>query len=221
MQRKIIRIIFFILTSAVLGAGYIIIIYLKTPKSKNSTPKEITADLDRNSIPESYSLKNSRLTISENSIIIWQSPSDWQIDDVIIADSNNDGVLDINLSLWKAGNFGTSRPFWVKANDMSVKNHFFIYNLVNGKIKPIWGSSNLVVPNCEFRVADVNGSGENSLIVTEGEYTQKPACKGNYVAIWKWNGWGFSNEWRSSKGNFVNLKIKKNDGENRIVVDSF
>ena len=178
------------------------------------------ADLDNNLVPENYNLENGKLTITENEKMIWQSPSDWWIDDFAFADSNNDGVVDINLSLWKSGSFGTSKPFWVKENDMSVKNHFFILDFSGGSIKQVWGSSNLAEPNCEFKIADVDNDGKNDLVVIEGDYSQKPNCAGNYVAVWKWNDWGFSNEWRSEKGNFTNLEIEKIDGKSYIVVDT-
>ena len=152
--------------------------------------------------------------------MIWQSPSNWWIDDFVLADSNNDGIVDINLSLWKSGSFGTSKPFWVKENDMSVKNHFFVLDFSDGSIKQVWGSSNLVEPNCEFKIADVDNDGKKDLVVVEGDYSQKPECDGNYVAVWKWNDWGFSNEWRSEKGNFANLEIEKIDGKSYIVVDT-
>ncbi|MDD5590260.1 MAG: CapA family protein [Candidatus Portnoybacteria bacterium] len=183
--------------------------------------KEETADLDNDSTSEIYSLKNGLLTIMENSKIVWQSPDDWWIDDFILADSNSDGISDINLSLWKAGDFGSSKPFWVKENDMDVKNHFFIFDFIDDAMKQIWGSSNLGKPNCEFQIADIDNDGKNDLIVIEGDYSQKPKCNGNYVAVWKWNDWGFSNEWRSEKGVFSNLEIEKNDGKSYIVVDFF
>jgi hypothetical protein len=180
-------------------------------------------DLDNDSIFENYNLENGKLIITENKKTIWQSPSNWWIDDFVIADSNNDGVLDINLSLWKAGNFGSSKPFWIDENEMSVKNHFFVLDFVDNKVKQIWCSSNLSNPNCEFKIADINNDGKNELIVIEGDYSQRPKykCNGNYVAIWKWNNWGFFNEWRSTKGNYINLKIDKNDKGNYIVVDAF
>jgi len=195
-------------------------IYTEGYKTDNVVSKMKSADLDNNSFQETYLLKNGQLSIAENSKIIWQSPDDWWVDDFILADANNDGVFDINLSLWKSGNFGTSKPFWIKENDMSVKNHLFVYDLINGKMKIIWGSSNLGVPNCEIKMTDINGDNENELIVLEGDYTQKPSCKGYYLAVWKWNGWGFSNEWRSEKGDFSNLEIEKIDGKNHIVIDS-
>lgn len=195
-------------------------IYNDSSKNGGIISKQELADLDNDSVPENYNLENGRLTIMENEKMIWQSPSDWWIDDFILADSNNDGIEDINLSLWKSGNFGTSKPFWVKKNDMSVKNHFFVLDFLNGAIKQVWGSSNLGEPNCEFKITDVDNDGKNDLVVIEGDYSQKPNCEGNYVAVWKWNDWGFSNEWRSEQGNFSDLEIEKIGGKSYIVVNT-
>ena len=183
--------------------------------------KEKKHDLDSNLIQETYTLESGQLIVVENLKTVWQSPDDWWIDDFVLNDSNNDGIIDINLSVWKPGNFGSSKPFWVEENDMSIKNHFFIFDFVDGKIKPIWQSSNLAVPNCEFTFADIDDDGNNDLIVIEGDYLQTFECIGNYVAVWKWNGWGFSNEERGEKGNYTNLKIEEIDGKNLIFFDSF
>jgi poly-gamma-glutamate capsule biosynthesis protein CapA/YwtB (metallophosphatase superfamily) len=196
------------------------VIRTKDLKRDDIVSKKETADLDNDSVPETYTLNNGQLSIVEISKVIWQSPANWWIDDFVLADSNNDGIIDLNLSVWKAGNFGSSKPFWVKENDTSIKNHFFIFDLVNGIIKPVWQSSNLTAPNCEFKIIDVDGDGKNDLIVVEGDYSQKPMCNGNYVATWKWNDWGFSNEWRSEKGNFSNIEIERNNGINYIMFDS-
>lgn len=181
---------------------------------------EQSADLDTDLAIENYQLVNKQLTISESQKIIWQSPIDWQVDSFFLADANNDGLVDINLSVWKAGDFGTSQPFWVKENDMSVKNHFFIFNLVDDQAKALWQSSNLEKPNCEFMLADIDNDQENDLIVIEGEYLDDTSCQGKYLAIWKWNDWGFTNQWRSLEDDFTNLQIKGNNKQNYVVVDS-
>lgn len=199
---------------------YAATIYLKNSQNNGIVSRQEQADLDNNSIKETYILENGNLTILQNSKMVWQSPAEWWIDDFILADSNNDGVTDINLSLWKAGNFGSSKPFWVKENDMSVRNHFFVLDFMNEAVKQVWGSSNLAEPNCDFQIADVDKDGKNDLVVIEGDYSQKLKCDGNYLAVWKWNDWGFSNEWRNEKGNFSGLEIEKIDGKSYIVVDT-
>ena len=137
-------------------------IYEITFEDNRIISKQEEKDLDNDSIFENYNLENGKLIITENKKTIWQSPSNWWIDDFVIADSNNDGVLDINLSLWKAGNFGSSKPFWIDENEMSVKNHFFVLDFVDNKVKQIWCSSNLSNPNCEFKIADINNDGKMS-----------------------------------------------------------
>jgi poly-gamma-glutamate synthesis protein (capsule biosynthesis protein) len=196
------------------------VIYGNASENDKIISKQEQADLNNNSVLENYDLENGRLTITENGKMTWQSPGDWWIDDFVLADSNNDGITDINLTLWKAGSFGSSKPFWVKENDMSVKNHFFVLDFINGTVKQVWGSSNLVEPNCEFQITDIDNDGKNDLVVIEGDYSQKPKCSGNYVAVWKWNDWGFSNEWRSEEGNFSGLEIEKISGKSYIIVDT-
>lgn len=188
------------------------------PKSKYAFMQS-AVNSDNDSIVERFSLKKGRLTISKGLKTIWKSPSDWQIDSYFIADSTNDGNININLSLWKPGSFGTSKPFWVEKNDMSIKNHFFVYSLVDNEIKMEWGSSNLAKPNCEFQLADIDEDGKNDLIVIEGEYQDNASCSGEYIAVWKWGQWGFVNEWRSEKGNYKNLRIERLDNKNYIVTD--
>lgn len=195
-------------------------IYRDVLESGKIISKQKRADLNNNLVFETYILENGKLTITENKKTIWQSPNDWWIDDFVLADSNNDGIININLSLWKSGSFGTSKPFWIKEDDMSVKNHFFILDFSSGSIKQVWGSSNLAKPNCEFKIADIDNDGKNDLVVIEGDYLPEPKCTGNYVAIWKWNDWGFSNEWRSEEGGFTNLEVEKIDGKNYIIVDN-
>lgn len=181
---------------------------------------EQRADLDDDLITEDYRLMNKQLLITEGNKILWQSPDDWQVDSFFLADADNDGLVDINLSVWKAGSFGTSQPFWVKENDMSIKNHFFVFNLVDDQIKALWQSSNLEKPNCEFILADIDDDKKNDLVVIEGEYGKNSSCEGKYLAIWKWNDWGFSNHWRSSEGKFVNLQVEEHNNQNYITINS-
>jgi len=182
--------------------------------------KQIQADIDSDFNIENYSLNKGCLTITENTNQIWASPPEWWIDDFVIADSNNDGILDINLSLWKQGDFGPSRPFWVDENDPRIRNHFFILNLVDGNIKTVWGSSNLSQPNCEFKIDDVDNDGKNDLVVLEGDYGHSVGGQAEYIAVWHWNQWGFMHKWRSSKACFCNLEIESIDNKKYILADN-
>lgn len=146
-------------------------------------------DLDGDGIPEKYTLRDGRITVLSGDRVIWRSPDNWWVDFFFLGDANNDGTPELNLLVWKEGSFGLYKPFWVKEEDSSVKNHLFIFKLEKGNFKPVWQSSNLDRPNYRIALIDLNGDGENELVVTEGSYTD-PGKK--EMTLWKWNGWGFS-----------------------------
>lgn len=165
------------------------ICYARKPLLQARLVKNRRFDLDRDGTPEDYSLRDGKLEVAKGSQIIWHSQDDWWVDDFFLGDANNDGVSELSLLVWKSGSFGPHKPFWITQEDMSVKNHLFIFKLAGGVIKPVWQSSNLDRPNYEAALTDLDGDGENELMVTEGDYAdpgKREAC------IWKWNGWGFS-----------------------------
>lgn len=151
--------------------------------------KKRSFDLNQDGISEDYSLQDGRLEVTSDWQTIWQSPDNWWVDDFFLGDANNDGIPELNLLVWKSGSFGPHKPFWVTQNDNSVKNHLFIFKLTGSSFKPVWQSSNLDRPNYETILEDLDGDGDNELIVTEGDYTNPGERE---VGIWKWNGWGFS-----------------------------
>lgn len=167
---------------------------------KQNNFQKLKVDANGDDELEDYILTNGILEVRQNNRIIWKSPDNWWIDSLVIADSTHNGQLNLNLSLWKSGNYGFSMPFWETENDPSVKNHFFVYEYKDGQLKQVWGSSNLSKPNCEISFKDIDNDGQQELLVIEGEYTNDYSCQGNYLAVWKWQSWGFYNEWRSEQG---------------------
>lgn len=167
-----------------------------------SDDQYIEEDVSGDHLPETYILSSGRLTVTQAGEELWQTPSEWWVDHFEIADTTSDGQMEIALSVWKSGSYGTSKPFWVSEEDKSVKNHFFVFGFKDQKIQPIWQSSNLSRPNCEFIIADVNGDGMDELVVIEGEYSSDFICSGKYLAVWSWQEWGFYNDWRSEAGEY-------------------
>jgi len=182
--------------------------------------KLIKLDSDGDRVAEEYLLKDGRFRVKESYKIIWQSPEDWWVDDFALADSTGDGKIEINLSVWKSGSFGESKPFWIEEGDPSVKNHLFVYGYINNEAVPVWQSSNLDQPNCEFDFQDIDADGRQELVVIEGEYAEDFVCRGKYVAVWRWNGWGFSLVWRSPVGDYTNLEVEKINGMGYILSDA-
>lgn len=169
-----------------------------TPRANGNLVKSQVADFTRDDKPENYQLRAGRLTATQDDQVIWQSPEDWWVEDFVIGDTNHDGQAELNIALWRSGNYGPSKPFWVEENDNSVRQHLFVIKYDNGEFRPLWGSSNLEQPNCLIALKDVDSDGYQELIVAEGDYEDMPFCTPQKIAVWRWNNWGFANEWRSS-----------------------
>lgn len=176
-------------TSRVFKEAKKYVFYAWKPLLESRLVKRLQFDLDRDGINEDYFLQDGKLKVSTGARTIWESQDDWWVDDFFLGDADNDGVFDLNLLVWKSGSFGRQKPFWITQDDLSVKNHLFIFKLVAGSFKPVWQSSNLDRPNYEATLADLDGDGKNELIVTEGDYADPEKRE---AGIWKWNGWGFS-----------------------------
>jgi len=175
--------------SRVFKEGRSYVFYARRPLPASRLHKVRRYDLDRDGSPEVYSLQDGILEVTDGSRLIWQSQDDWWVDDFFLGDSDNNGMPELNLLVWKAGCFGPHRPFWITEEDYSVKNHLFIFKLVEGVMKPVWQSSNLERPNYEAGLADLDGDGTNELVVVEGDY-EDPGVR--EAGAWRWNGWGFT-----------------------------
>lgn len=163
------------------------VLYGRKPLQELRVIKKQTFDLDQDGNYEDYSLDEGRLMVEVSGQSIWESPGNWWVSDFALGDSTGDGNHNLNISVWKEGSFGNSKPFWVTGEDNSYKNHLFIYKLVNGSFKPVWQSSNLDQPN--HKISLVDDDGKNLLVVIEGEYDNPRVRR---VSVWAWNGWGFS-----------------------------
>ena len=161
-----------------------------------STPSR--ADLDRDGITEEYILVDYRLTVIEEGQLLWQSPPDWSIDNVVLGDANNDGIDNLVMTLWKTGNFGPIKPFWHPSEDVSYKNHLFVYQLKDKGMKQVWCSSDLDRPIVSFTIQDIDKDNLLELVVEEGQYRKLAddrytLDKSSQVrtTVWRWNEWGF------------------------------
>lgn len=163
--------------------------YARKPMLEYRLVKDRHFDLDRDGACEDYTLRDGKLRVAAASQTIWESPDEWWVSDFFLGDADNDSILELNLLVWKSGSFGPYKPFWITREDMSIKNHLFIFKLAGGAFKPVWQSSNLDRPNYHADLADLNGDGKNELIVTEGDYADPGVRE---AGVWQWNGWGFS-----------------------------
>jgi len=125
-------------------------------------------DLNRDGVSEYYALANGILRVTCGHRLLWQTPDNWWVDYYFVGDSDNNGVAELNLLVWKEGSFGPNRPFWVTEEDRSVKNHLFIFTLDDHVMRPVWQSSSLDNPNYWATLMDLNDDGAQELVVVEG-----------------------------------------------------
>lgn len=156
------------------------------------------ADLDSDGITEEYLLIDHCLSVREGGRVLWQSPSDWRIDNFAIGDVNNDGTVNLVITLWKTGSFGTVKPFWQTGVDDSYKNHLFVFRLKDKEMKQVWCSSDLDCPIVSFTIQDIDDDSLFELVVEEGQY--RKIAGERYTldrfawvrkAVWRWDEWGF------------------------------
>ncbi len=196
-----------LVTAAAITLGALLLVWLSltvipvgAEKRGLECPEQVRqADLDQDDRLETYLLKGLRLTVTEDGRVIWQSPADWRVAQFVLADSNNDGLVDLNMVVWKRGSFGAYRPFWFKGEDRAYCNHLYVFDLSRGQIKPVWMSSGLEAPIISLNIRDVDGDGSNELAVVEqppGTADKdtapagKPACI--RLTYWRWDVWGFT-----------------------------
>jgi len=157
-------------------------------------------DLDGDGLAEEYSLMDNILSVSEGEQAIWKSSPDDHVDSFALGDVDNDGTVNLVISLWKKGSFGEMRPFWHTGEDADYKNHLFVYKLRENTCQPVWCSSELDRPILSFAISDSNGDGLNELVATEGQYKKvsgaiyAPDPDGLVkTTVWQWEEWGFRN----------------------------
>ncbi len=88
-------------------------------------------------------LKHKSVRITHNDSLIWASPDNLKIQQVLSCDIDHDREEELILLCWKRGRYGSYRPFWVKEDEKQWSQHIFVYEYQQGEIAPKWMSSYL------------------------------------------------------------------------------
>ena len=120
------------------------------------------------------------------------------MEDFRLGDVDGDGNTDLLFTLWKSYSFGPYHPERMENDDASVRCHLFLYTLRAGRMKQLWGSSNLPRPIYEFELAM---DGEKTPVTSgavlrtaEGRYTDDFSRTEAEAHAYAWRGWGFVEE---------------------------
>jgi hypothetical protein len=165
----------------------------------------IESDITGNGAPERISLEAGHVRIENAGLPVWESPADWRVIDLAAGDPNRDGRQELLIALQKPDPSGI------------LLSHPFILGYRGGEFQVLWGGSAASDPIQEVELGDLDGDGLQELAVLEELHDGK----GQTISLWRWNGWGFSQVWRSAPGRYSNLRLSeaKVGGELLILVD--
>jgi len=142
-----------------------------------------------------YTLEGGVLCVHDGIEEIWRSPEEWYAEDFRLGDVDGDGKADLLFTLWKSYSFGQYSPARMENDDARVRCHLFLYTLRAGRMKQLWGSSNLPRPIYAF---ELTMDGERTpvssgavLRTTEGRYTEDFTHADTREYVYAWRGWGF------------------------------
>jgi hypothetical protein len=153
-----------------------------------------------------------RVRVYDGGKLVWQSPLTWEVHDVALGDPNDDGRFELLLALRKVD------------EDGMVHSHPFIIGYRNGSYRQVWGGSAVADPLAEVELGDLDGDGIEEMIaldercVSEETPEGTNACDKNVISVWRWNGWGFTQMWKSSAGNFRNLRLMADLDANLVII---
>ena len=149
-------------------------------------------DLTGDGLVERVSLETGRVRIESSAEVVdWISPPEWQVLDLAAGDPNHDGRQELLLALRKPDRAGV------------LLSHPFVLGYRSGEYKILWGGSAASDPIVEVELGDLDGDGFQELVVLE----ELHAGQGMAVSVWRWNGWGFSQFWRSSPARYSTLQL--------------
>ena len=99
-------------------------------------------------------LRRGQVTVGYDDSVIWTSPGELKVQQILFGDVDHDGGEELLLLCWKIGRFGESRPFWVEKDERKWSQHIYVYQCRQGKVKPRWMSSYIGQDVTEMSVRD-------------------------------------------------------------------
>lgn len=148
-------------------------------------------------------------------------PAEWQILDARYTDITGDGAPECVLLVWRPWRDwpimrwmqGTSP---IAANrDADGYSAHIILTVPDARhgYRELWAGSALAVPILAIASGDVDGDQRQELVALEGDYETGRAGPARQVAVWRWNGFGFTLHWRGPQGHFTALRLQDCNGD--------
>lgn len=132
-------------------------------------------------------------------------PPTWHVTASALADVTDDGFPEWVLLIWRPWrDWPIQRWLPVPSPIASFHDvagdscHLILLDPHHGR--EIWAGSALPAPLLALAVGDVDGDDRNEVVTLEGEYATGRDGPATHVNVWRWNGFGFALEYRSSPG---------------------
>lgn len=183
------------------------------PVDTQIMPPLTRADLDGDGQLDILVHENNQTNIVSNGLVVWKSPSDWQVIQALISDLNLDGKHEVTLLIrrpfrpWPVDRW---LPYGGRISDFQDSSgqgcHIILIGWMDGRYKEIWAGSSMSQPALAIGAADFNQDGRVEMVTLEGAYNDTNSSTGNAIKLWEWNGFGFS-LLSTLTGEFDNFKI--------------
>jgi hypothetical protein len=140
------------------------------------------------------------------------SDPSWRVTAASLADVTGDGYAEWVLLVWRPWRDWpiqrwTSTPSPVAGfhDEQGYSCQLILLDPADGR--EIWAGSALPVPLLDLDVGDVNGDGQNEVVTLEGDYAAGRGGTASRVDVWKWQGFGFTLDWRSESSTLHELRL--------------
>ncbi len=129
-------------------------------------------------------LQHRSVDVLHHGQILWSSPADVKVQDVLSSDIDGDAADELILLCWKRGRYGKHKPFWVEKDENDWSQHIFVYEYQAETITPKWMSS-YIGQDVTAISAKETALSRSRLLLTDREEN---------ISSWIWDSWGFVKE---------------------------
>lgn len=155
----------------------------------------VELDIGNDGRIESVILSNNNLKIiDDNSNLVFQTNSEYEVNFFDYGDLNNDGINEFVYGFWRYGDYVKNIPGAEVRRGEKKGYHIDIYEINTHKSynKILWGSSTLPYPINKFEITEINNT--NVLKISEGryeDYDKYGEIRHIEDSYWIWDEWWF------------------------------
>ena len=145
--------------------------------SEVTITKESLEDMDY-SAPDTIELKEQRVTAYKDGDIIYESPDDCIVQDMIFSDIDDDGRGELVLLNFRKGRHNGPKPFFTEDDHTKWYQHIYIYDYYEDEntFKPSWMASDIGMDAVDMTLLD---DGVIRILNRQGHYSN-----------WQWHSFG-------------------------------